>query len=86
MCFNIRYPQAYSQAPFLRPFIKLEFIESPVLVMPENMEISSIYANVLKLPSEISAINCATILDTQAEKIVPMLRQTAKFMIPLEVI
>jgi|TARA_R110002167_G_scaffold301094_1_gene505347 predicted nucleotidyltransferase component of viral defense system len=31
MCFNIRYPQAYQQAPCLRPFIKLEFIESPVL-------------------------------------------------------
>jgi predicted nucleotidyltransferase component of viral defense system len=79
MCFNIRYPQAYSQAPCLRPFIKLEFIESPVFVMAENREISSIYANVLKLPSEISAINCATILETQAEKIVSMLRRTASF-------
>ncbi|MFT6899105.1 MAG: putative nucleotidyltransferase component of viral defense system [Paraglaciecola sp.] len=77
MCFNIRYPQAYSQAPCLRPFIKLEFIESPVLVMAENREITSIYANVLKQPSEISAIYCATILETQAEKIVSMLRRTA---------
>jgi predicted nucleotidyltransferase component of viral defense system len=79
MCFNIRYPQTYSQAPCLRPFIKLEFIESPVLVMAENREISSIYANVLKLPGEISAIYCATILETQAEKIVSMLRRTASF-------
>lgn len=77
MCFSIRYPQAYSQAPCLRPFIKLEFIESPVLLMAENREISSIYANVLKQPSEILAISCATILETQAEKIVSMLRRTA---------
>ena len=29
--FDIRYPQAYKQAPCLRPFIKLEFIESAPL-------------------------------------------------------
>lgn len=26
-CFDIRYPQQYQQAPCLRPFMKLEFIE-----------------------------------------------------------
>ena len=79
MCFNIRYPQAYQQAPCLRPFIKLEFTESNVLVKPEGREISSIYAEVLKQPSEISSIDCAIIIETQAEKIVSMLRRTASF-------
>jgi predicted nucleotidyltransferase component of viral defense system len=79
MCFNIRYPQAYSQAPCLRPFIKLEFIESPILIKPEERIIGSIYAGVLKEPSEIISIDCATIIETQAEKVVSMLRRTASF-------
>lgn len=79
MCFNIRYPQAYSQAPCLRPFIKLEFIESPALLEPEKRTIGSIYADVLKEPSEVKSIHCATIIETQAEKIVSMLRRTASF-------
>ena len=79
MCFTIRYPQAYQQAPFLRPFIKLEFIESSLLIKPEERIISSIYAAVLKQPSEIESISCATILETQAEKIVSMLRRTASY-------
>lgn len=79
MCFNICYPQAYSQAPCLRPFIKLELIESPLLVDAEDREISSIYADVLKQACEISSIYCATIIETQAEKIVSMVRRTASF-------
>lgn len=79
MCFNIRYPQAYSQAPCLRPFIKLEFIESPVLLEPEKRAIGSIYADIMKEPSEVKSIHCATIIETQAEKIVSMLRRTASF-------
>tara|TARA_R110002167_G_scaffold38470_4_gene119839 strand:+ start:4731 stop:5696 length:966 start_codon:yes stop_codon:yes gene_type:complete len=79
MCFNIRYPQIYEQTPCLRPFIKLEFIESPVLMESEGRKIKSIYAAVLKEPSEIISIECATIIETQAEKIVSMLRRTASF-------
>ena len=79
MCFNIRYPQAYLQAPCLRPFIKLEFIESPMLKQPEERMIGSIYAKVLKEPSEIKSVICATTIETQAEKIVSMLRRTASF-------
>ncbi len=33
--FDIRYPQAYQIAPCLRPFVKLEFIESDLLCEPE---------------------------------------------------
>nr|WP_241264158.1 nucleotidyl transferase AbiEii/AbiGii toxin family protein [Bowmanella dokdonensis] len=76
-CFDIRYPQAYQQAPSLRPFIKMEFTESELLSQPQKRDIQSIYAEVLKGADEVSGLYCASILDTQAEKLLSMLRRTA---------
>lgn len=75
--FDIRYPQEYQQAPCLRPFIKLEFIESDLLDEAKYKSIQSIYAENLKSDIEISKIACAAILETQAEKLLSMLRRTA---------
>ncbi len=76
-CFDIRYPQKYQQAPCLRPFIKLEFIESELLHAPESRSIQSIYAQMLKSEVEINRIACAAIIETQAEKLISMMRRTA---------
>lgn len=75
--FEIRYPQAHQQAPCLRPFIKLEFIESDLLNESESKSIQSIYAEVLKFDIEINKMACAAILETQAEKLISMMRRTA---------
>ncbi|MFD1383073.1 nucleotidyl transferase AbiEii/AbiGii toxin family protein [Rhodanobacter aciditrophus] len=75
--FEIKYPQAYLQAPCLRPFIKLELIESVTLSPPEKRCIQSIYSEILKQSDQTIEMDCAAILDTQAEKLVSMLRRTA---------
>lgn len=75
--FDIRYPQAYQQVPCLRPFIKLEFIESDLLDEAESKSIQSIYAEVLKSDIEVKNMTCAAILETQAEKLLSMMRRTA---------
>jgi len=75
--FNIRYPQEHQQAPCLRPFIKLEFIESKLLEEPESKTVQSIYAEILKSDIELEEMACAAILETQAEKLISMTRRTA---------
>lgn len=75
--FEVRYPQTYQQAPCLSPFIKLELIESIPLSPPEKRDIQSIYAEVLNEQDQTIEMECAAILDTQAEKLVSMLRRTA---------
>lgn len=75
--FDIRYPQEHKQAPCLRPFIKLEFVESALLHAPELRIVQSIYAQVIKSDIEIGEIACAAIIETQAEKLVSMMRRTA---------
>lgn len=75
--FDIRYPQEHQQAPCLRPFIKLEFIESALLSKPQTRSIQSIYSEVRKSEVEVDEIACAAIIDTQAEKLLSMMRRTA---------
>ena len=75
--FEVRYPQEYQQAPCLRPFIKLELIETSTLSPPEKRAIQSIYSEILKEQGQNFEMNCAAIIDTQAEKLVSMLRRTA---------
>ena len=77
MCFDVKYPQAYQQAPCLRPYIKLELIESELLSGAVNREISSLYSQTVSEPCEIDTFVCASIIDTQAEKLISMLRRTA---------
>ncbi|MGI5308134.1 nucleotidyl transferase AbiEii/AbiGii toxin family protein [Rheinheimera sp. WS51] len=75
--FDIRYPQEYQQAPCLRPFIKLEFIESALLSAAESRSVQSIFAQMLKSDVEIKKLPCAAIIETQAEKLLSMMRRTA---------
>lgn len=77
ICFDIKYPQDYSIEPCLRPYIKLELIESELLSNSESRDIASLYALTLQQPAELMAFPCTSIIDTQAEKILSMLRRTA---------
>ncbi|MFQ6292754.1 nucleotidyl transferase AbiEii/AbiGii toxin family protein [Yersinia enterocolitica] len=77
---QIQYPQEFTQVPCLRPFIKLELMESDLLEPAELRNISSFVYELAGKGSEISAFPCTTIISTQAEKIVAMMRRTAAFM------
>lgn len=77
ICFDIRYPQSHRKTPCLRPFIKLELTESNGLSKTQQKSIQSIYSETLKLTPEVKAIYCSSLLETQAEKILSMLRRTA---------
>lgn len=73
---EIKYPQQYHQAPCLRPFIKLELIETIELQGTEFRSISSLVAESYKTPAEVSTIKCISIDSTLVEKIISMLRRT----------
>ena len=77
--FNIRYPQAYSIIPCLRPFIKLELIETLLYDEVSQRDISSLTNEILQKAPEIKAMECTSIVSTQAEKLVSMLRRVASF-------
>lgn len=65
---EIEYPQQYHQAPCLRPYIKLEFIETIELQNVEFRSISSLVAQSYKLPVEVNSISCISIDSTLVEK------------------
>lgn len=73
---EIEYPQQYHQAPCLRPYIKLEFIETIEIQDIESRSISSLVAQSYKQPAEVSAISCISIDSTLVEKVLSMLRRT----------
>lgn len=73
----VRYPQGLTQAPCLRPFIKLEMVESDLLEPPTLQDIHSLITMLTKKPAVVQAFPCVTIASTQAEKLVAMLRRTA---------
>ncbi|PSU44828.1 pyrophosphatase [Photobacterium frigidiphilum] len=73
---EIEYPQQYHQAPCLRPYIKLEFIETIELQGVESRSISSLVAQSYKQPAEVSAMLCISIDSTLVEKVLSMLRRT----------
>lgn len=73
---EIEYPQQYHQAPCLRPYIKLEFIETIELQGVEPRSISSLVAQSYNQPAEVSAMSCISIDSTLVEKVVSMLRRT----------
>lgn len=76
----VRYPQKYAQAPCLRPFIKLELMETDLLEAAENRPISSLVMDLTKKGEVVRAFPCATIASTQAEKLISMMRRTAASM------
>ncbi len=73
----VRYPQVYAQAPCLRPVIKLEIMETDLLEVSETRDIYSLIADLTKKGEVVEAFPCATIISTQAEKLVSMMRRTA---------
>lgn len=73
----VRYPQTHTQAPCLRPFIKLELIETDLLEPAENRDISSLVTNLTGEGEKVEAFPCATIAATHAEKLLSMMRRTA---------
>lgn len=73
----VRYPQRVAQAPCLRPFIRLELMESNLLEPPEPRDIHSLITALTGKAPVVSAFPCATVANTQAEKLVAMLRRTA---------
>lgn len=75
--FDIRYPQAHSKAPCLRPFIKLELIETLFYDEFVQRQIASLTNEVMQQPAEVAAMDFTSIISTQAEKLVSMLRRTA---------
>ncbi len=77
---SVRYPQHVVQAPYLRPFIKLELMESDLLQAAEQRDIRSFVTQLTGKGLAVEAFPCATIISTQAEKLVAMLRRTAAFM------
>ncbi|KHN90167.1 hypothetical protein BSK71_01955 [Pectobacterium actinidiae] len=80
----VRYPQEYAQAPCLRPFIKLELMETDLLEAAGNRDISSLVIDLTKKGEVVSAFPCATIASTQAEKLISMMRRTAASMRDVE--
>ncbi|EGR3454058.1 nucleotidyl transferase AbiEii/AbiGii toxin family protein [Vibrio parahaemolyticus] len=73
---EIEYPQQYHQAPCLRPYIKLEFIETIELQGVEPRSISSLVAQSYHQPAEVSTMSCISIDSTLVEKVLSMLRRT----------
>ncbi|MBS9431494.1 nucleotidyl transferase AbiEii/AbiGii toxin family protein [Photorhabdus hainanensis] len=80
----VRYPQVYAQAPCLRPFIKLELMETELLEAPEARDIRSLITDLTNKGEVVGAFPCATIASTQAEKLISMIRRTAASMRHLE--
>ncbi|PQJ58295.1 pyrophosphatase [Vibrio jasicida] len=74
--FELKYPQQFSQAPCLRPIIKLELIETTPLLDVESRSIQSLVAELYQQPQEVSAFDCVSIHATLVEKIISMLRRT----------
>lgn len=80
----VRYPQEYAQVPCLRPFIKLELMETGLLEAAENRDISSLIMDLTNQGEKVRAFPCATIASTQAEKLISMMRRTAASMRDVE--
>ncbi|MCW8335305.1 nucleotidyl transferase AbiEii/AbiGii toxin family protein [Vibrio paucivorans] len=74
--FELRYPQQFSQAPCLRPIIKLELIETLPLLDVEPRPIQSLVAELYRQPQEVKAFDCVSIQATLVEKVISMLRRT----------
>lgn len=77
--FDLRYPQAHSISPCLRPFIKLEMIETLLYDEVNQRQISSLTNEAMQGTPEVERMDFTSIISTQAEKLVSMLRRTASF-------
>ena len=78
--YELKYPQQFSQAPCLRPIIKLELMETIPLHDVENRSIQSLVAELYQQPQEVTSFACISVNATLVEKILSMLRRTMSVM------
>ncbi|HGO5291410.1 TPA: nucleotidyl transferase AbiEii/AbiGii toxin family protein [Photobacterium damselae subsp. damselae] len=74
--YDLKYPQQFSQAPCLRPIIKLELMETIPLQETEQRSIQSLVAELYRTKKEVKAFTCVSVHVTLVEKIISMLRRT----------
>lgn len=77
MAFMADYSAKHVGLSALRPQIKLELIETPIIQSTSNKPIKSLFAQVAKEPDEVKAIGCAGFESIAVEKFVSLLRRTA---------
>ncbi|WP_343595002.1 nucleotidyl transferase AbiEii/AbiGii toxin family protein [Acinetobacter sp.] len=75
----IRYPQTFNQSPCLRPFIKLELVETNLLEPFEKRNITSFVYDLTQQGCIVDSFPCVTIASTSIEKLIAILRRTAAF-------
>lgn len=76
-CLSVRYPQTFEQAPCLRPFIKLELVETEMFQDPEPRSVTSLIFDVARIGSPVEAFPLASIASTRVEKLITVMRRTA---------
>ena len=76
MEYELKYPQQFSQAPCLRPIIKLELMETISLHAIEERSIQSLVSELYQQSREVNAFACVSIQATLVEKVLSMLRRT----------
>lgn len=74
--YQLRYPQQFSQAPCLRPIIKLELIETILPLQAEYRSIQSLVSQLYRQTQEVHKFACVTVQSTLVEKVISMLRRT----------
>lgn len=74
--YQLKYPQQFSQAPCLRPIIKLELIETIPLLQVEHRSIQSLVAQLYRQSQEVGKFACVTVQSILVEKVISMLRRT----------
>lgn len=75
----IRYPQHFNQIPCLRPFIKLELVETELLEDSESRTMTSLVHDLAKVGEPVNDFSTVTIVSTSIEKLIAILRRTAAF-------
>ena len=76
-CLSVRYPQEFPQTPYLRPFIKLELVETEMFQAPQTRSITSLVFDVAQLGSPVNDFPLATLDSTRVEKLITVMRRTA---------
>lgn len=72
------YQTAYDEFPSLRPELKLELIQRQPLLPLERREFGYLYESLADLPPTATlAIDCVSIAETAAEKVLSLLRRCA---------
>jgi hypothetical protein len=72
------YRSAYPRLPSLRPELQLELIQRPLLLPTERIEFGYLHEMVAGLkPTETVAIDCISVSETAAEKVLSFLRRCA---------